>query len=285
MSDDGRRAWYHSGGGRVLQLDLESGNAEERIGRTPEVVAPALFIAGSAATITGFGLSDTYESAQSFPLPRTLGGVTVRVGGVEAPLLSVTPTAATFQVPWELSTSGGVNASVPFEIVTGPTTSLFLRDTRYDSRALRPARGSFVQDPQSQSSYGGFNVAAIHEGWDALVTSSNPAVRGEIVHVYGTGFGRVKDPPRAGMPAPLSPPLSTIEPVTCWTWSADSVRMIPIEVLFAGLAPGLAGYYQLDMRIPVDNVRSSMQFYCNGEGNPERPYSGDFLGSLRVKLP
>jgi hypothetical protein len=54
-------------------------------------------------------------------------------------------------------------------------------------------------------------------------------------------------------------------------------------VLFSGLAPGLAGYYQLDIRVPGGNIRSAFQFYCNGEGNPS---SADmsFLGSFPVKL-
>jgi uncharacterized protein (TIGR03437 family) len=84
------------------------------------------------------------------------------------------------------------------------------------------------------------------------------------------------------MPAPSNPLLDTVEPVTCWTWSTDTtLRKISLDVLYAGLAPGLAGYYQIDLRIPIDNIRPSMQFSCNGEG----PDNTNFYGSIRVKLP
>jgi uncharacterized protein (TIGR03437 family) len=125
-------------------------------------------------------------------------------------------------------------------------------------------------------------VLAIHGDWSSIVTPANPARPGEILHIYGAGFGRVDDPPPTGMPSPADPPARTVVRVTCWTWGTDNISQLDVEVLFSGLAPGLAGYYQLDIRLPGANIRPAFQFYCNGEGNTGYPYSGEFFGSFSV---
>ena len=84
------------------------------------------------------------------------------------------------------------------------------------------------------------------------------------------------------MASPANPLARTVVPVTCWTWGADNISQVDIPVLYSGLAPGLAGYYQLDIRLPGSNLRTAFQFYCNGE-QPRGPvYSGYFYGSFAV---
>jgi uncharacterized protein (TIGR03437 family) len=73
--------------------------------------------------------------------------------------------------------------------------------------------------------------------------------------------------PPDGMPAPSDPPASTAVRVTCWAWGADNASRLEIPVSYAGLAPGLAGVYQIDIRVPGGNLRPSVQIYCTGEGD------------------
>ena len=66
-------------------------------------------------------------------------------------------------------------------------------------------------------------------------------------------------------------------PVTCWAWGADNTTQLDIPVLFSGLAAGTAGYYQMDVRLPLTNLRPSTQISCTGAG-----YNSDFFGSFAV---
>ena len=58
MSDDGKVAWYFSGAARLYRMNLDTGEAQERMGRTPQLVLRTRMAAGSAYLIGGAGLSD-----------------------------------------------------------------------------------------------------------------------------------------------------------------------------------------------------------------------------------
>ena len=54
---------------------------------------------GSIAALFGAGLSTQTTIATTLPLPKTLGGVTVKIGGIDAPLFFVSPNQINLQVP------------------------------------------------------------------------------------------------------------------------------------------------------------------------------------------
>ena len=60
---------------------------------------------GSIATIFGSNLATDTVAATSTPLPNQLGGTTVTVDGVRAPLFYVSPTQINFQVSWRYQQS------------------------------------------------------------------------------------------------------------------------------------------------------------------------------------
>jgi uncharacterized protein (TIGR03437 family) len=269
MSDDGKTAWFFSGTARLYRLDLDTGQAHERLGRTPQLGGPITrMAAGSVYSIPGAGLSDRRFTAGEYPLPRSLSGVSVLVNGVIAPLIAVSPGEILLQIPSQ--TGGGTAVEVVAE-----SSSPFVPRTQFGTSAF-PAWSSFLFNPQSPSAYGSSDALAVRQDWSVLVTSANPASPGEIVHLYATGLGRVDSPPLDGMPARADPPARTLAPVTCWAWGADNATRLDIPVLFTGLAPGFAGVYQMDVRLPQSNVRPSIQLNCSGEG-------GDFLGSFAVR--
>lgn len=103
------------------------------------------------------------------------------------------------------------------------------------------------------------------EDWSGPVTDNNPAKAGEIVHFYGAGFGPVHSHPPDGYPAPVSPLLPTTSPVQCTAYEVGPATpgtrsSVEMPVLFAGLAPGLVGYYQIDAMLP--SVRQPVAFRC-----------------------
>jgi uncharacterized protein (TIGR03437 family) len=270
MSDDGKVAWYLSGAARLYRINLDTGEAQERLGRTPQIGMHTRMTAGCLYYISGAGFSDRVYGAESYPLPRSLGGVSVNVNGVDSPLVFVSPTQILLQVPFQ--TELETNVEVKTE-----SSSPFVPQLHFATTTLT-GFGAFLPHPQSPSAYGGSDAFAVHQDWNALVTSVTPARPGEILHLYGTGFGRVDSQPPDGMPAPADPPARTVTPITCWAWGADNLTKMDIPVLFAGLAPGLAGVYQMDVRLPSANLRSSVQLNCTGEGD-----NSNFLGSFAVK--
>ena len=92
-------------------------------------------------------------------------------------------------------------------------------------------------------------IASAHQDFSGLVTSNQPALPGEIIHLYGSGFGPVTPPLPDGASAPATPLSRTMSPVTCGALDTSG-NAVPLTVLFAGLAPGIAGTYQLDVQLP-----------------------------------
>jgi len=83
---------------------------------------------------------------------------------------------------------------------------------------------------------------------------ANPATRGDMVSVFLTGAGAYDTHVADGMPGPLEPPYPTPVLGIAASISQPSVStnlLWPVEVLFAGQAPGLiAGVVQVNLRIP-----------------------------------
>jgi uncharacterized protein (TIGR03437 family) len=235
MSDDGKVAWYFTGDTRLYQLNLDTGETRQRMAAPPQIGDPFPIAPGSTYALSGAGFSDSVFIAQ-YSLPRYLGGVSVSVNGILAPLFIVTPRQIVFQAPWETVTPATVEVHLA-------STSPFEPQLQFQTTAS-PSLPAIL--------------LAVHEDWSGLVTAALPARPAEVLHLYGTGFGPVDSPQLDGVPAPADPPARTLRPVTC----SDSLTHQSIPVLFAGLAPGLVGYYQLDIRLPQSNPSPSPQITC-----------------------
>ncbi len=188
-------------------------------------VSPGEFI-----SIFGAGFA-TATSVASAPLPATLGGVQVLINNAPAPLYFVS--------------SGQISCLVPFG-VTGSTAS-FVVTTGGRSTAT-------VEIPLAKTSPGIFTVPSAGTGPGAilkadfsLVSASNPAKRGDVVLVFLTGLGAVTPAIRDGILAP-SNPLSIV-PGTLGVYVGGKQA----DILFQGLAPGLFGLYQLNLKIPLNS--------------------------------
>jgi uncharacterized protein (TIGR03437 family) len=80
---------------------------------------------------------------------------------------------------------------------------------------------------------------------DEYVTPTNPLHPNDSITIYATGLGRTDPPVETGMPAP-SEPLSTAIIAPEVTLGGQ-----PLQVDYAGLAPGLVGVYQINARLPL----------------------------------
>jgi uncharacterized protein (TIGR03437 family) len=80
----------------------------------------------------------------------------------------------------------------------------------------------------------------------SLVTAANPADRGASVTFYAAGLGAVNPPITAGEPGALTEPLNRTV-----TNPRVFFDIYQAEVIYSGLAPGVAGRYLVTVRVPA----------------------------------
>jgi uncharacterized protein (TIGR03437 family) len=250
--------------------------------------------------------------ATTYPLPRTLGGISLTVGGASAPILAV-------------ADLGGYQ-QVNFEVPQEASQSL---DGTWTVTAIQNATQVTAQIEMSQSPGDFFQVGASlgafqHAGDFSLVTEQNPAHAGEVVVGYLTGLPGTQPTVPTGEAAPFSPLAVVPQPNTvilvdqfaillngtviansCSVFSAPCQAS---NVLFLGLTPGIAGVYQVNFVLPPSTAAGNLTVQlqrsrcatlfgapCGGLGEPflpnaipgciSRPGSGSICTGYTVFLP
>jgi uncharacterized protein (TIGR03437 family) len=162
---------------------------------------------------------------------------------LEAPILSKEETAIAYQIPFEAPLQR-------LELRLNPNPSPF--EGAPQLVALEAVDTQFIYYGTDVPALPGvtYGAAAIHDDFGSVVSDSNPARPGEVLHFYMTGLGAVDPPVGTGSPAPTDVIVRAQEAPVCRWWEAGTES--PLEVLFAGLAPGLTGIYQVSMRMPAN---------------------------------
>jgi uncharacterized protein (TIGR03437 family) len=196
---------------------------------------------GAWAAIFGTQLAPATLTAQAVPLPYTLGGVSVTVGGLPAPLGFVSANQINIIVPFEASAGAGVPVVVTTPGGTGAPLNVAL---------TRDAPALFTQNAQGT----GMALA-----FDASFHALTAVGSGAIV-LYAAGLGPTD-------PAPASSALggSATEPYNA---VEDNLAVLigetPCVVAFAGLAPGFPGVYQLNVIPPPNPLSNRLYLSQNG---------------------
>ena len=189
---------------------------------------------GTLISLFGSGLAPSVEQAQATPLPTSLGGVSVTINGIAAPLLFVS--------------GGQVNLQVPFA-TSGTLATISVNNNGVLSND--------VTVPVAQSSPGIFSVqgtgfgpgTVVHADF-SLVSETLPATPGETVVIFLTGLGPLNPSIADGAPGPSVEPFSR---------TSNTGIQVLFEgeagtVLFSGAAPGFVGLYQINVTIPNPTV-------------------------------
>jgi hypothetical protein len=92
--------------------------------------------------------------------------------------------------------------------------------------------------------YGSQEAAALNQDY-SVNSQNNPAAAGQAVLLFGTGLGAVSPAVPTGVAAGSDPLSSVTAKVTA------TVGGTPATVLFAGLAPGFAGLWQVNVQLPA----------------------------------
>ena len=216
---------------------------------TPGIVPNSWF------TITGTNLSATTRTWDNAivngQLPTTLDGVSVTVGGKPAPVFFISPTQ--------------INAVAP-DVGTGSMQVKVNTATGGESAAATV--NSNTVDPAFFLWGGKYPVAtrqdftlAVKNG--TLGAPTTPAKPGEVIILWGTGFGPTTPPAPFGVQIPAST-FPTANPVKVSVGGTDA------EFFGAAMAPGFAGLYQIAIRIPAGAADGDLPIVAtiNGAQSP-----------------
>jgi uncharacterized protein (TIGR03437 family) len=137
-----------------------------------------------------------------------------------------------------------VNALIPNNLSPGKRTLVLVRDGRagpqiqLDLTSAAPAL--FLMDA---------STAIVTAATGAVLTQQSPARAGDLVILYATGLGPT-------VPDTLYPKVPT---AAAWIERLPELRIllngVPVDahlVAYAGVAPGFAGLYQLNLWLPQD---------------------------------
>ena len=227
IADSGSRVVIHYPG-------LSALNAANYM--NPNRLAPGMIAAlYSTGNFHQFGTQP--QSATAIPLPKELNGLQVLFNNAAVPLFFAGTDQINFQVPNRAPTSGTADL-----LVLESATGRLLGATTVSMATAQP--GIFTQDANGS----GTAVAANEDG--KLNTEKTPAIAGHYITFYGTGQGFIDAAPVDGT-APTGavpssrPPTVFISPNHVLTGS---------DVQYAGLAPGLVGVWQVNVKLPADTI-------------------------------
>lgn len=223
---------------------------------TQGILAPGMLANATAAFGTSFqtGLTQTFF-APSLPLPPTLGGVTVRLGGslalasgsgwqysplgsIEAPLVFAGPSRVLFQIPPGI----GLGDAVPIQLQRPDGTGL-LSTVRLVAAIPRIFTISMTGRGQAAV----LNQDNSRNGNPESIPGAKPAAPGTAVRIFATGAGDTDPPLLPGEAAPASGDplvLTRVKPEV-------TIGGVAATVLHSVMAPGFPGTWQIDVEVPA----------------------------------
>jgi uncharacterized protein (TIGR03437 family) len=227
---------------------------------------------GELIVLTGSGLysGSGILVAPSGAFPTTLGGVSVTIDGTPCAIYYVSGGQLAVVVPYELAsnTSGYANIQVTNNTAKSNIVQTYVTDA---------APGSF-----SQNASGIGYAAALHAASGQLITQANPAQPGEYISLFLTGLGTVTPTVPDGALGPTSPlSLADVNSAGNLTVLFNDYTNGSLQnagtIQFAGLAPSLAGLYQINVQVPTGVLGSGDNVYVE--------FVTDFADVNQIQIP
>ena len=228
--------------------------AAETVGNSGAPNYTAESIANTAANVAGFFSPNTFvtiygtnlaNAARAIgpddliagTLPTALPGANVRVlvNQIAANLYYVSPAQ--------------VNVLLPASLVAGNATLQVGRDGIFGPEVTIKLNVSAPALFQSDAS----TVIATH-GNGAVVTPASPAKRGETVVLYASGLGPTSPPVISGKLAQGAAQVADVANFRVWL---NGTAVDPKRVAYAGVTPGFAGLFQINVQLPDDSPANS----------------------------
>jgi uncharacterized protein (TIGR03437 family) len=198
--------------------------------------------------VGGIKRSVTFSDLEDGKFPTTLGCVAVEVAGRRAPIHYVQTDLINAQAP--TASPGG---PVDVRVILNPGQP---NEQRSDVAIVNfgnysPAFFTFLPSTTIAAVFAGTGIPVANP---AVVSTGRPARNGEIISMYGTGFGPTEPVYQAGEITPGPAPLRDPYRITI-----GGVTLAPADIFYAGLAPlSISGLYQFDVRIPQLNITGNI---------------------------
>ena len=196
-----------------------------------------LLSAGSDPSLFGEGFGDEVIVADTVPLPLELGGVSVELNGIPAPLIFVSPNQINFQTPWELQADTKATVVVRNNGDESLPAKVFIVP-------FNPGIFTTTQTGSGQAAVliaGTASVAAAEGSIPGAAT--RPVKIGEFISIFATGLGAVNNRPETGA-ATSTTTLSRTK-----TNPVVTIGGVEAGLTFSGLAPGFVGLYQVNAQV------------------------------------
>lgn len=191
---------------------------------------------GEYVTLFGSGLGST-ATATTLPLPTTLGGSTVTVDSVSAPILVAESGLLNIFMP---------NETPPYDFATYQVSNGGKNSSQITLYTASTAPGVFT------STANGVGPADVFHLNYTYVTQANPAVIGETLLFYSNGLGATTPPVADGAAPPSTSPLASVNDPNLEVDIFDSVgNDTLVTITSAVLAPNLPGVYQINFVVPA----------------------------------
>jgi uncharacterized protein (TIGR03437 family) len=191
----------------------------------PNTIA-SIYGANLAFSIRAVASSDVVRNV----LPTGLDGVQVWANAQPCPLFYISPTQINFLMPYAVA-PGTISIVVTRDGAAGFPADIHIHNT---------SPGLFL--------WGNNQPVAVHLTGE-LISDVSPALPDEIIVIYAAGLGHTAPDISGGQlaaaafPIRLAPQLQIL---------LDGIACPPGSILYAGLAPGFAGLYQINLHLPPD---------------------------------
>jgi len=233
------------------------------------------FAPGSIISLWGNNFSTATVLNDSIPVRTELGGVQVEVlpasgNPVLAPLFMVSPGQINAQLPFGLS--GTVRVRIRNSAGVSAERTINITNTA-------PKLFTWTMDGKGQP-------IALHADYSSAV-SAHPLRPGEWAIVWLTGLGAVNPPLGAGQPGGDNGRYGPLNWVTSDVTISIGGKTVTPE--FKGAAPGYAGLYQINFKVPEDTPAGLQPFAVTGGGRSSQAgitipvdFAGEVLGAATV---
>lgn len=216
-------------------------------------LAPCFSAAGvvnAASSVPGALAPNTLASIYGVNLSAALSNVQVMVGGIRAPVYYASPQQVNLVIPCSTK-AGDYTISVMRDGWYGPEVRITLFDV---------APAFFQLDADSAA-------AARPDG--SVITKNAPARPGEIVVLYATGLGRTIQADKCVSDTP--PASADSIPRDAFDILLGGVAVPRERILYAGVAPGFAGLYQVNLQLPESvSADPEIQISMAGQASPPK---------------
>lgn len=240
-------------------------------------LAPKITAISPLSIFSVFGLNFTQETIL-FPnldiqgrIAKNLGGACFEVNGERTPIYAVTPKQANLQSPATMN--------------VGPVSIVAIRncdtteEVRSEARMVTSAEATpafFLYPPVVDNGliaarFNSDNVAVAPAGmFTDQFGSSRPAQRGDIIVLYGTGWGPTEANLGTGQ---LATTAASVLPAANVLVTFGGIPLAPEDIFYVGVTPQAAGLYQLAIRVPANAQSGNNQVVLRvyGKSTPTGP--------------